>query len=235
MALLCLAVFWDIGGPTRAERFSMIGSLAFITTNQLMLTFMGTIGLFQMERAVFLREQSSAMYDVFPYFNAKTLAEMPLLTITPLIFTIIVYFGVGFNWTVEGFFMFFFSLWCLVMSAVSLGYFVSSLFSNFSIAAMIAPILMMPFMLFSGFYVNLNTLLDWIAWFKWINPLKYSLEALCANQWQYDRYENPEAFDILKFSGMSFGLYNSIICLLILSGFFRISAFFALKGLISKF
>jgi ABC-type multidrug transport system permease subunit len=130
-----------------------------------MLTFMSTIGLFQLERPVFLREQSSAMYDVLPYFNAKTLAESPLLTITPLVFSIIVYFGVGFNWTASCFFMFFFSLWCLVMCAVSLGYFVSSLFSNYAIAAMIAPILMMPFMLFSGFYANFKTMADWISWF----------------------------------------------------------------------
>jgi ABC-type polysaccharide/polyol phosphate export permease len=72
------------------------------------------------------------MYDVLPYFNAKTFAEFPLVTITPLIFTIIVYFGCGFIWSAENFFMFFFCLWSLVIASVSFGYFISSLFADYS-------------------------------------------------------------------------------------------------------
>lgn len=43
-----------------------------------MMALMGTIGLFQNERPVFLREQANKMYDVGIYFNAKTLTELPL-------------------------------------------------------------------------------------------------------------------------------------------------------------
>ncbi len=75
---------------------------------------MGTIGLFQTERPVFLREQANNMYSVSAYFNAKTLTEVPLTTLTPLLYTIIVYFGMGFTVTAEQFFVFFFTLWCLI-------------------------------------------------------------------------------------------------------------------------
>lgn len=79
-----------------------------------MTAFMGTIGLFQNERPVFLREQANNMYSVSAYFNAKTLTEVPLTTFTPLLYTIIVYFGMGFTVTAEQFFVFFFTLWCLI-------------------------------------------------------------------------------------------------------------------------
>jgi|LauGreDrversion4_2_1035121.scaffolds.fasta_scaffold924771_1 ABC-type multidrug transport system permease subunit len=102
------------------------------------------------------------MYSVFAYFNAKTLAELPITTIGPLISCLIMYFGIGFNHEAEHFFIFYLIIWGLVQASMSMGYLVSSLFEDFAIATMIAPVLMMPFMLFSGFYANLSSLLVWI-------------------------------------------------------------------------
>jgi len=49
--------------------------------------------VFQGERAVFLREQANKMYSVFPYFMAKTLMDTPMLLFTPMVATILTYFG----------------------------------------------------------------------------------------------------------------------------------------------
>jgi ABC-type multidrug transport system permease subunit len=237
MAFLSLAIFYGVAGPTAGEKMGVAGALFFTSTNQLMLTFMGTILLFQNERPIFLREQSSAMYDVAPYFNAKTLAEAPMLTIIPIIFSTILYFGLGLTNTAENFFMFCFILWGLVQCSSAIGYFVSSLFNDVATASMVAPIIMMPFMLFSGFYANFDTLAAWIAWFKWVNPQKYALEAMLQNEYQFDQYENPNPanYDIIGFLHIDFPLYNAILMLVFLAIFFRISAFFALKALISRY
>lgn len=66
-----------------------------------MTSYLGTIGIFQEERPVFLREQANSMYSVFAYFNSKTLTELPVTTLTPMLQTIIVYFGMGFTVTAE--------------------------------------------------------------------------------------------------------------------------------------
>ena len=44
-----------------------------------------------------LREQANKMYDVLPYYFAKTIAEIPVFTIIPVIFTLVTYFMVGYN------------------------------------------------------------------------------------------------------------------------------------------
>ena len=62
---------------------------------------MGTIITFQAERPVFLREQANNMYSVGTYYLAKTIVETPVLLISPMVFSVIVYFGVGL--TVTGF------------------------------------------------------------------------------------------------------------------------------------
>lgn len=41
------------------------------------------------------------MYDVSIYFNAKTLTELPLTTLPPLINVLITYWGIGLSNTTE--------------------------------------------------------------------------------------------------------------------------------------
>ena len=51
------------------------------------------------ERAVFMREQASSLYDAGPYFFAKVLAEFPFSLVDPLILSLLMYWLVGFNTT----------------------------------------------------------------------------------------------------------------------------------------
>ena len=96
-----MAIFFKINGTSRFERYNVVGCFYFLTVNNLMMALMGTIGLFQQERPVFLREQANKMYDVSIYFNAKTLTELPLTVLQPLIVTIIIYWGIGLTSTAE--------------------------------------------------------------------------------------------------------------------------------------
>ena len=99
-----------------------------------MAPFMMTIVTFQTERPVFLREQANKMYDVVPYYFAKTIAEIPVFTIIPLVFTAITYFMIGYNDSMEQFFKFVLTYMCNTLCAISLGYFMSSAFSHPDIA-----------------------------------------------------------------------------------------------------
>ena len=87
-------------------------------------------------------------------------------------------------------------------------------------------------MLFSGIYANLNSIASWIAWLKWTSPIKYGLEGFLQNEF---RVLNANDYDILDTLGFSFGLWNSIIVLILIAIVFRLLAYFALKNLITKF
>ena len=105
MALLALALFHDQYDYSEAR--SLIGSLFFITVNQTMMNMMGTILTFQEERPVFLREQANKMYRVSSYYAAKIIIETPILSFTPLLFAVIVYFKIGLMITASQFFYFY--------------------------------------------------------------------------------------------------------------------------------
>ena len=60
------------------------------------------------------------------------------------------------------------------------------MFTNEATAAIVAPILVMPFMLFSGFYANFETMPAFIGWLVWTSPLHYSMEALAYSEFDHD-------------------------------------------------
>lgn len=107
MALLAIMIFFQINGPSRKERYNVVGATFFFCVSNTMMPLMGTLGLFQGERPVFLREQANKMYGTFPYFVTKTLTEQPINVFATLLYSILIYYAVGFTNTFEGIVLFF--------------------------------------------------------------------------------------------------------------------------------
>ena len=53
--------------------------------------------VFQLERALFLREHANQMYSLPAYYLTKMLIEIPILLLQPLIMQIIVYWAIGYR------------------------------------------------------------------------------------------------------------------------------------------
>ena len=64
------------------------------------------------------------------------------------------------------------------MAAASFGYFLSSLFASETAATSMAPLLMMPMMLFGGLMTNNAKAPKWLSWLQYISPIKYCATAL---------------------------------------------------------
>ena len=129
---------------------SLISGRFHIIVDHVMRNMMGTIIIFQVERPVFLREQANKMYSVTAYYLAKVLADLPLQLVTPIVFTVIVYFGIGMTIEASKFFYFYLILMLLTQCAASFGYFMSSIFNREETAVSLAPIIMQPIILFGG-------------------------------------------------------------------------------------
>lgn len=137
---------------------------------------------------MFLREQANNMYDVSSYYLAKITVETPVLLVTPMIFAVIVYFKIGLMATASQFFYHYLILELLTQTAASFGYFMSSIFHSEEAVAALAPIVVMPLILFGGQFANLQNIPDWISWFQYLSPIRYSLEALVVNEFDERTY-----------------------------------------------
>lgn len=142
----------------------MFGGLFFLTTNMFMGNFFNAILVFQAERPVFLREQANKMYRVFPYYMSKLIVDTPILLLTPMIACLMTYWAIGLENTVDQFFGCYLVLVLCAMAAASLGYFLSSLFENEAAATSLAPLFIMPMLLFGGLFTNNASAPEFLAW-----------------------------------------------------------------------
>jgi len=60
-----------------------------------MLAYMGTLLTFNTERTIIVREQANQLYGIIPYYWARSLVETPLFLFLPMLYSLIIYFGVG--------------------------------------------------------------------------------------------------------------------------------------------
>jgi ABC-type multidrug transport system permease subunit len=82
----------------------------------------------------------------------------------PLLNSVIVYWMMNLTSTAEQFFIFFFALFLCGLAGNSFGLLVGSFFSDPKVASGIMPLIVLPLMLFSGFYKNSADLPVWIGW-----------------------------------------------------------------------
>lgn len=139
--------------------------------------------IFPDERPVFLREVNNNMYHVGPYFWAKVFSELPHGFLTPVVFGCIVYFAIGYNTVFWWKFPLFLVITILIYNAAT-GYalVISSLVSDKQLAVTLTPVLIIPFMLFAGFFVNQENIPVWLIEFQYLSIFKYGYQALYLNE-----------------------------------------------------
>lgn len=128
------------------------------------------------------------MYTVPTYYIARIMVEVPIISFLPMLYTIIIYFGVGTTVTASQFFYFYLIGLLVCHCAASFGYFFSSIFNHEETAVQVAPIFVMPIILFSGFFSNVGTYPDWIMWIQYISPIRYGLECFVINEFSNRTY-----------------------------------------------
>lgn len=127
---------------------------------------------------------------------------------------------IGLESTVSGFFLFYLSFILVHLCGNSLGMFMGSIVNDQKAVAAITPALILPFVLFSGFFKNASNLPEWIGWIQYLSPIKYGFEALTINQ---IGSEGP----IIEFLNFSLGFWACIGCLFGLTiGFGLLALFF---------
>lgn len=149
-----------------------------MTMNITMNAIQNVILIFPDERPVFLREVNNNMYKVGPYFWAKISSELPFSIAMPSVFGCIVYFCVGLNPTAGHFFMFLLTLILIYNCASGYSLIISAIFSNKQVAVTLTPVLIVPFMLFAGFFVAASSIPIWLREFEYISIYKYGYQAL---------------------------------------------------------
>ncbi|KAK1370267.1 hypothetical protein POM88_036359 [Heracleum sosnowskyi] len=106
IALMFGTIFWDLGAKrrTRQDLFNSMGSMysaVMFVGLQNAATVQPVVAV---ERTVFYRERAAGMYSSLAYALAQVLVEVPYIFLQTVVYGVIVYSMIGFEWSVEKFF-----------------------------------------------------------------------------------------------------------------------------------
>lgn len=159
------------------------GAIFIIITNLSFENIFAVIMVFCNELPIFLREHANGMYRTDVYLICKQLVETPVFIITTTITVVILYLMTGMNPDPLRFLGSLGIALLLTQVIVSFGYMISCIVPNAQVGNDISPVLILPFMLVGGFFLNNLSIPTWLIWLKYISWFKYANECLVINQW----------------------------------------------------
>ncbi|OEU11185.1 P-loop containing nucleoside triphosphate hydrolase protein, partial [Fragilariopsis cylindrus CCMP1102] len=145
-------MWWQIPDTT-SNIFERNSLLFFILIAQGASIVTSSISVFNRERTLLKRERSKKMYHVLPFFIAKMISDMTNNIALPLLYGMITYWTAGLYPSVSRFFKFIVSYWLTLNCAQSMGFFLSILIPNMTIALILAPPITLFCFILGGFYI----------------------------------------------------------------------------------
>ncbi|KAH7846555.1 hypothetical protein Vadar_015347 [Vaccinium darrowii] len=157
IALLFGTIFWQIGSKreTQQDIFNAMGSMYSAVLFVGVQNATSVQPVVAVERTVFYREKAAGMYSDLPYAFGQVVIELPYILVQSIIYGVIVYSMIGFEWTAAKF---------------------------FCIAAIVASAFYAIWNLFSGFIIPKTRIPVWWKWYVYICPVAWTLYGLVASQ-----------------------------------------------------
>ncbi|KAJ1284255.1 hypothetical protein BS78_03G191100 [Paspalum vaginatum] len=184
IALMFGTMFWDLGRRTEKQQdlFNAMGSM-YAAVLYIGVQNSGSVQpVVVVERTVFYRERAAGMYSAFPYAFGQVAIEFPYIFVQTLIYGVLVYSMIGFEWTVAKFLWYLFFMYFTLLYFTFYGMMAVGLTPNESIAVIVSAAFYNVWNLFSGYLIPRPKLPVWWRWYSWICPVAWTLYGLVASQ-----------------------------------------------------
>lgn len=176
MAFLVGILWWQSG--VHASISTFLGVMDVTAVLFFMVTFLSfnilfsSIFTFPNEKTLLIKEREAGTYPISSFFVGRTLSDLPLDTLLPVVVSTIIYCMVGLKPTVDAYLLTEVVVLLTCYTAGSLGLLIGAWFMNLKRAQSAATVLMLTIMLTGGFFVR-----DIPVWISWIQYLSYILYA----------------------------------------------------------
>ncbi|KAK4837165.1 hypothetical protein QYF36_003319 [Acer negundo] len=184
IALVFGTMFWDLGSKIKKEQDlfnamgSMYGAVFFLGVQNA-----GSVQpVVAVERTVFYRERAAGMYSALSYAIAQAMIEIPYIFAQAVVYGVIVYAMIGFEWTAVKFFWYLFFMFFTLLYFTYYGMMAVAMTPNHHIAQIVSAAFYGIFNLFSGFVIPRTRMPIWWRWYYWACPVSWTLYGLVASQ-----------------------------------------------------
>ncbi|XP_014291102.1 ATP-binding cassette subfamily G member 4 isoform X2 [Halyomorpha halys] len=231
------ALYYDIGN----DGAKVLSNLGFLFFNMLFLMYTSmtiTILSFPLEMPVLIKENFNRWYSLRSYYMAITVSDIPFQAIFCVIYVSIVYYLTSQPPELSRFTMFLSA--CLLISFVaqSVGLVVGAAM-NVQNGVFLAPVMSVPFLLFSGFFVSFDAIPIYLRWITYLSYIRYGFEGTTLATYAFGReklkcyqvychFKSPSTtLEELDMLNADFNL--DIIALIVIFIILRIAAFLFLR------
>ncbi|XP_064419148.1 broad substrate specificity ATP-binding cassette transporter ABCG2 [Latimeria chalumnae] len=160
------------------------GSLFFISIN-LCFSSLPAVEFFIKDKKLFIHQYTSGYYRVSAYFLAFLFGNLiPMKTISPVTFSCITYWMIGFQRLPGNFFVFMLTLILISYSATSMGLAISAGMESTGTAVLLFEKSLVLMYLFGGLLVNILSVQAWLNWLKYFSIVRYGVTALWVNEFR---------------------------------------------------
>uniref|UniRef100_A0A0D9YR87 ABC transporter domain-containing protein n=1 Tax=Oryza glumipatula TaxID=40148 RepID=A0A0D9YR87_9ORYZ len=179
-------VFWQKGTKLDSQQdlYNLLGAtyaaIFFIGATNCM----SVQPVVSIERAVYYRESAAGMYSPLSYAFAQASVEFIYNIIQGILYTVIIYAMIGYDWKASKFFYFLF----FIVSSFNYFTFFGMMLVACTPSALLANILItfaLPLWnLFAGFLIFRKAIPIWWRWYYWANPVSWTIYGVIASQFE---------------------------------------------------
>lgn len=183
------AIYWQM--PFTYDSIGdRIGILFFMAMVNAFGSTISTATVIPAQLAVVSRERKAGLYSLLAYHLSVVAVAIPydiLLNLTnPLI--VLAMSNLRHGW--DHWMIFTISIMLESFVSVSFGFLLSTWLPTPGSAAEIAPLWVIVFLMFSGYFLNEANIPGWLSWLKYISFVRYTFQALCVNEFKDACFED---------------------------------------------
>lgn len=168
---ICMSV-WNLIGINKKSTALRQSALFFSVINQGIVSSLQGTHSFPLERNIMLRERAAGAYKVSAYFVAKTIGDMIFQIFSPILYTCIVYYNIGFQSEASKFFIFMGFMILASMAATSISNMISCICVSIELSTIVLAAVYEISRLYGGWFISPKLLFQYPNW-KFADSLSY--------------------------------------------------------------
>ncbi|KAL9238626.1 hypothetical protein vseg_013022 [Gypsophila vaccaria] len=215
IALMFGTMFWQLGSKTRKTQdlFNAMGSMYAAVLFIGIQNSTSVQPVVSVERTVFYREKAAGMYSALPYAFAQALIEIPYVFVQSIVYGIIVYGMIGFEWSAAKFFWYMFFMFFTLCYFTYYGMMSVAITPNYHVAAIAGAAFYGLWNLFSGFLIPKPRIPIWWTWYYYLSPVAWTLNGLVTSQFGDIDEKLVDGFDqtVKEFIKSYFGFHHDFL------------------------
>ncbi|KAG8164849.1 hypothetical protein KVR01_005124 [Diaporthe batatas] len=199
MALIISSVFYNLQMTTSS--FFQRGALLFFAC--LMNAFASALEILTLyaQRPIVEKHARYAMYHPSAEAISSMLCDLPYKVLNAIVFNLTLYFMTNLRREPGPFFFFLLMCFVTTLSMSMIFRTIASSSRTLSQAMVPAALIILDLVIFSGFVIPIDYMLDWCRWLNYLDPLAYAFEALMVNEFHNRDYTCTQFIPPPQFPG----------------------------------